>query len=465
MSRSAQGRPLLSRPGRREVLAGSLALLGSTRLSRGASAGVRFGEREALVRAVEETPRDRLIEVAAAKIRGGARPADLLGAAFLAGVRGVRARPVGFEFHCVLAVHSAHLVAQGAPEADRWLPVLWALDQFKSGQQTKRQKGEGAWVLPLPEDARLPPPAEARQRYLQAMADWDEEAADRAITALVRGAGPEAIRDLLFRHGARDFLDIGHKAIYAANAWRTLKVIGWQHAEPVLRSLTFACLEHEGKNPARRDAAEDRPGRENLERLPRIRADWRQGTASTEATTQLLQVLRRARPAAAGAAVAASLNGGAGPAALWDGLFLYASELVMRHLDIISLHAVTSMNALHHAYQSAAEDQTRLLMLLQGAAFLTLFREELGDKRGARVDTLEAGDTSLAALITDARQRVLTRGDGAHDYKFGAAVLEDVQHLSPPWRSRYLAANLKLFPGPGERQNPLVDRIRAALAG
>src|SRR5688572_27372361 len=213
-------------PGRRQVLAGTLALLGSPRLARARSPGVTFGpDIEPLVRLVEETPRDRLIEAAAEKIRGGATHQQLLAAGFLAGVRGIRARPVGFEFHCVLAIHSAHLIAQAAPVADRWIPVLWAVDQFKGGQQRKRDKHEGGWVLPLPEEARLPPAKEARRRYLQAMADWDEEAADRAITALVRSAGPEAIRDLLFRHGARDFRDIGHKAIYAANAWRTLQVI------------------------------------------------------------------------------------------------------------------------------------------------------------------------------------------------------------------------------------------------
>jgi hypothetical protein len=302
---------------------------------------------------------------------------------------------VGFEFHCVLAVHSAHLIAQGAAEADRWLPVLWALDQFKEGQQRKRDKNEGAWVLPLADSAKLPLPGEARRRYLDAMAAWDEEAADRAITALVRTTGPEAVRDLIFRHGARDFRDIGHKAIYAANAWRTLKVIGGQHAEPVLRSLTFACLEHDGKNPGKRDAAEDRP--------------WRE--------------------------------------------------------DIIALHAVTSMNALHYAYQTVAETESRLLMLLQGAAFLALFRDELGSEpRGPGVDTLKAGEAGLGEATAAARSRVMTRGDGAHDYKLGAAVLEDVQHLSPRWRSRYLTANLGLIPGAHEPVNPLCARIRAALA-
>jgi len=51
--------------------------------------------------------------------------------------------------------------------------------------------------------------------------------------------------DLFARYGSRDFRDIGHKIIYVAGAFRALEVIGWQHAEPVLRSLTFALLKHE----------------------------------------------------------------------------------------------------------------------------------------------------------------------------------------------------------------------------
>ena len=36
------------------------------------------------------------------------------------------------------------------------------------------------------------------------------------------------------------------KAIYVGNAFRTLEVIGWQHAEPVLRSLAYALLDRSG---------------------------------------------------------------------------------------------------------------------------------------------------------------------------------------------------------------------------
>src|SRR5207249_3164831 len=131
--------------------------------------------------------------------------------------------------------------------------------------------------LPQVNDAHLPPAAHARQRFMEAMDNWDEEGADRAIAGLVRTAGATEVIELFWRYGARDFRDIGHKAIYAANAWRTLQTIGWRHAEPVMRSLAFAQLEHEGTNPARRDADQDRPWRENLQRVARIRADWQRG--------------------------------------------------------------------------------------------------------------------------------------------------------------------------------------------
>ena len=50
------------------------------------------------------------------------------------------------------------------------------------------------------------------------MDNWDEEGADRAIVSLVRSAGAGEVIELFWRYGARDFRDIGHKAIYTANS-------------------------------------------------------------------------------------------------------------------------------------------------------------------------------------------------------------------------------------------------------
>ena len=60
----------------------------------------------------------------------------------LAGVRNVQPRPVGFKFHAVLVVNSAHLASQASPDTDRWLPIFWALDYFKDAQaRTARESG------------------------------------------------------------------------------------------------------------------------------------------------------------------------------------------------------------------------------------------------------------------------------------------------------------------------------------
>ena len=69
------------------------------------------------------------------------------------------------------------------------------------------------------------------------MDDWDEGAADAAVAALARSASAGEVFEMLWRYGARDWRSIGHKAIFVSNSWRALQSIGWQHAEPVLRSL------------------------------------------------------------------------------------------------------------------------------------------------------------------------------------------------------------------------------------
>jgi hypothetical protein len=455
---------------------------------------------EPLVRLLEETDRGRLLEEVATRVRRGTTYGQLLAAVMLAGVRGIQPRPVGFKFHAVLVVNSAHLAALGAPDQERWLPLFWAIDNFKASQEQNRQQGD--WVMAPPEEGKLPPAHHARQRFVEAMNDWDETAADRAVVAFVRNAGAADIIETLWRFGARDFRDIGHKAIYTANAWRTLQVIGWRHAEPVLRSLAYALLEHEGDNPARRDADADRPWQENQRRAASIRADWTEGTVDPRAASELLAVLREGSPGEAGDRVVELLNRKVSPASVWDALFLDAGELLMRQPGIVGVHCVTSANALYYAYQASGNDETRRLMMLQAAAFLAMFRASMLGRGKLRedlcLDTLEAAETEgrgdqaieevfatvssdrlLAArqtlgllrvgatdptrLITAARRLVFTKGTNSHDYKFSSAALEDYHHATPAWRDRFLATSMFFLRGARDPDNDLAGRTRAAL--
>src|SRR6185312_676429 len=129
------------------------------------------------------------------------------------------------------------------------------------GSQTADARGgDRSWRMAAIPDDRLPAPEQTVRNFRTAMDNWELESADRAVAQLARISTLNEAYEMFWRYGARDFRDIGHKAIYVANSYRTLVTIGWRHAEPILRSLTYALLEHEGTNPARRDGAPDVPG-------------------------------------------------------------------------------------------------------------------------------------------------------------------------------------------------------------
>jgi len=456
---------------------------------------VRFSpEIEPLVRFLEDTPRERLLEEVAARIRRGLTYRELLAALLLAGVRNIQPRPVGFKFHAVLVVNSAHLASLSSPDADRWLPIFWALDYFKSSQAEDARSGD--WVLSRVDERAVPPAHKARQAFLDAMDAWDESAADVAVVGLVRSAGSQELFELFSRYGARDFRDLGHKAIYAANSWRALDCIGWQHAEPVLRSLAYAQLDRVGdRNPARLDLPADRPGRRNQELANQFRPDWRGGTLDSHAASEMLRAVREGSAADASLKVVDLSNRGVAPQSIWDGLFAGAGELLIREPGIRSIHAITCTNALHHQWQRCGSDELRRYLLLQNAAFLPLFRGNAAEK--ARIDQLEplplettgpgqieeifAGLHDVPALaagkvmsylrqnpdptafLDAARVLVFLKGRDAHDYKFSSAILEDYAFLSPGWRDRYLAASVFNLRGSASADNGLVRRTRAAL--
>jgi len=458
---------------------------------------------EPLVRLIESTPRNKLLEVMGEKIRTGkTNYQQVLAALMLAGVRGIHPRPVGFKFHGVLVINSAHLASVASPDQDRWLPMFWALDYFKGTQD--RNRAEGDWHMKPVDEARVPPATQAKARFFEAMDAWDEEAADVAVASLVRNTGAAEFAECLWRYGARDFRDIGHKAIYAANAWRTLQVIGWRHAEPIARSLALAMLDRgRDGNPAKNDYPADRPYRENLKRVKQIRADWQQSKRHDDkAALELVATLRTASASDASETVVKLLNQGASPANVWDGLFLAAAELLMRQPGIVGLHCVTATNAIYFAYQTSADDETRRLMMLQNAAFLTMFREvmrnrgNVGDARVDRIEKVNPKGTGPAALeeifadlsksrmtatqktlawleqptadanvlIDAARRLIFRKGTDSHDYKFSSAALEDYFHATPRSRNAFLAACMHWLKGSGGPDNRLVERARAALA-
>ena len=455
-------------------------------------------EIEPLVQFIETTERGRLLEEIGVRIRNGLSYRELLAALLLAGVRNVEPRPaVGFKFHAVLVVNSAHLASEAAPDTDRWLPILWALDEFKSSQAKDVQ--EGNWTMSPVDESRVPAGAALRADFHQAMQVWDAGLADVAAAGVARQLDAGATLDLFAEYAARDFRSIGHKPIYLANAWRTLQTIGWEHSEPILRSLAYALLNHNGEpNPAKSDLVADRSWKVNRELSQGVRSDWEHGRVDDGAVRELVTTLHTCTATEASQAVVSQLNAGLGAQSIYNALHLAAGELLMRQPGIVSLHASTTTNALRFLFEHVSASSTRLALLLQNAAFLPQFRESMKSRGAVGADRIlelsaaenaagislesifaETGRSRLTAgrqvlswlsagnssqQLTDAARRMIfLKGNDSHDYKFSSAVLEDSLKLSPEYQHRFLAASSWLLKGSSQPTNSLVDRIRAAL--
>jgi hypothetical protein len=327
------------------------------------------------------------------------------------------------------------------------------------------------------------------------MEAWDVDAADTATAALCRSTGAAEAMEPFWRYGVRDHRNIGHKAIFAAQCWRTLQAIGWQHAEPVLRSLAFGLLDLQGDS----NHAAAGPYEANLEQIIKVRDGWQIGKPDRAATCALLETLRQAEPETASAEVVRKLNEGVSPDSLWDAVVLAGNELLIRNPGIIALHAVTSANALHFIYGASSDASTRKLALLQAAGWIPLYRQRIKSTSPVQIDAVEAiepearGDAAVGeifatisqdraraaakaigyldrggspdALFAAARRLIFRKGRDSHDYKYGAAAWEEFRLASDPkWQVALAAAAMGNFPSSEAPDSPLMRQAQEAIA-
>jgi hypothetical protein len=461
------------------------------------------GAIEPLVRLIETTPRDECFDMATRQLRQGTPYRQLMAALYLAGIRNVNPQPPGFKFHCVFVIHAAHQLSLDGPVEDRLLPFFWALDNFKQSQAEDLRLGDFRLA---PVQGRVPSPSNAWDEFHAAMDEWDEERADRAIVALVRSRGAHEIAEGLWRYGARDYRNIGHKAIFVANTWRTLQTIGWRHAEPALRSLVLGLLDFGREERVNDFAFEDQTflanqeiARQAARRLPE---DWMSRDADAGATRQLLDRFRSSPLAENCRSVVQELEAGRLSAtSAWDAAHLWAGELMMRQPGIYGIHTVTSINGLRYAYEMGADTDTRLLMLLQAIGWMGQFQQfmhtrndglqevritelepaELGTEPDQAVQdilTLTSMDRRQAAakalsfpVEAEATERfarqayrlIFRKGTDAHDYKYAAAIFEDLDLVSSAWRPQMLATSVYHLLGTRVPDSPLMTRAVEAV--
>lgn len=447
-------------------------------------------EMEEVVQWIEKAPREQILQQAVERLKAGLSYRHLVGGLFLAGIRNIKPRPVGFKFHAVMVINSAHQLSLDAAQPDRLLPFFWALDNFKSSQA--QDVKEGDWTLAPVNESDIPSPSKSRARFVDAMDRWNDDAADSAVAGLCRSAGASEVMEMIWPYAIRDWQNIGHKAIFAAQASRTLELIGWEHAEPVMRSLVFGLL-----NGGPSDSAA--PYDQNRELVAKIREDWSVGRPDPMVTTSLIQTLRQATPKEAATSVVTHLNAGVAATSLWDAILLAAAELLMRQQAIVPLHATTATNSLYYIYRTSGKDSTRLLTLLQAASWIAMFRDGTKSRGGfpdkPNIDEFQPSETAptnietvfdglrqdknqaaaqtlafarsggnTAAFFDAARHLIFTKGTDAHDFKFAASAFEDINQASPAVRPQLLAASVFYLKGAQEKDSPLLQRTRDALA-
>jgi hypothetical protein len=460
---------------------------------------------EPIVRLIEETPREKCVELMVEQLQRGLPYRNFLAALFLAGVRNVMPHPVGFKFHCVLAIHSANQLSLDAAPEDRLLPLFWALDAFKRSQADNTREGLGR-LMEL--SGPIPSPEKAASEFHAAMQTWDEERAQRAIVAFVRTRGADEVIEAMWRYGARDFRDIGHKGIYVANSWRTLETIGWRHAEPAMRSLVIALLDASRRGGAKapsgpRSGLDDTTYQANAERatqaLPHLPGSWTGTGSDKAATSDLLDAMRTASIEDANKKLLEQLQTGKLQAqGAWDAIHVCAGELMMCQPGILGIHTVTSTNALHYAFRTAVDPETRLLMLTHAVAWMGRFGESMrrgkntvdithlepakvdADEPKAAAETLElvgkdpknaaAHAFALAQQHPEpetyfklARRLVFHKGTDAHRYKYAAAIFEDYGLVSPAWRPHLLATSVYYLSGSQDPDSKLITHALEAV--
>ncbi len=447
--------------------------------------------------------REDIPELASKWIASGADRTQLLGAAFLAGVREVRPDPVGNALHCVMAIESAFLVTDHVGPELLWPIVLWALDDFKASQALDAARRD--WRLDAPPKARGSR-EDAQSDLEAALEQFDPERTDRALVSLLAHGDENRVLESLWPFATRSLRDAGHRILHAAQCDRTLRRIdgpGLHVSQAVLRSVAFGLAnDSAGDHTQSFDAA-----RELASELP---STWLAGVHAPEKSAEVLAALRGKSPAACQRVVIDAFSAGLGPSAVWDGLRLYASELMLLRAtrgNLFPVHTVTEMESFGHVWQRTRSERTLRLVVLQAAAWLASVRDAVVRNNGPYaagpgIDTLaqeiesaEQSGTSSAAESTQAvLERALTTRDpwaaGSllarvpeqvphyvaqlclglarsasehHQIKYLGSILAESARVDPVWRAHILVPGLDYLPSARGAASPLYERSLHAL--
>lgn len=416
-----------------------------------------FGDREPLVRLLQDTPADRLQPLLIERWKTGTPLHELVAAAALA-----NARTFGGEdyigFHTMMALTPAWRMSQELPTEQSPLPILKVL--YRNSHRIQEHGGHASEILhPLSSAADAASSAGAgagshAAQIREAVLRKDGAAAERLLAESVQQSPADGFNDLLAI--VQENAEV-HRVVLPYRAWDLLELVGTQHALTMLRQSVRYCVKSERSGYP--DYA--RGGSQLLPRLfDQFRlADHVPGSrlADDQWVEQLSQTIFRSTPEQAAEAVAAALAEGFGVSAIGEALTLATNQLLLRdpgrpqeqsqpnkppgsvHGDSIGVHACDSANAWRNmaAISNPRNSMACLILGAWQAAFDRTARggEFLTWKAWPLEEHLAAVTEDASARTVEQRLQLLDAAIRRNDQATASAVVAALESAGQPARA------------------------------
>ncbi|WP_395752978.1 hypothetical protein [Prosthecobacter sp.] len=317
------------------------------------SAVLNFGDMEALVCFMQETPVSKLQPALAAKLREGVPLKKLVAAGVLA-----NARTFGGEdyigFHTLMALGPALKMSGSMPERQQALPVFKVL--YRNTNRMQENGGRREEVLhPVAAGADRP----NSQQLHEAVKRKDTAGAEGIFATMMQNSADDGFNALL--ECVQDNPEV-HRTVLPYRAWDLRDIVGHEHATTLLRMSLRYCLNSEKYRRPEWD--------ENSRALTKLMDEHKlmgrdPGTRSMEdrAVEKLSMTIFGGSPEDAAGAVAAALAEGFDPHEIGEAISLAANQIVLRdhgrppdwespgkppgsvHGDSVGVHASDSVHA------------------------------------------------------------------------------------------------------------------------
>lgn len=459
---------------------------------------------EDLAKRIQSTPRESCVEFMIGQLNRGLSYQTFLSALFLEASK-------THDLHQMAQVYAAHRVSIHMSKGEQWLPLFWALDRIKQGQEhmgDTKTASRGNQVFTGLDQART--------AFKEAMESDDKERAEHAAIALSRLQGPRRTMQQLWKYSGQNLAGtLGHFPIGVANATRMLDFIGWHHAEPALRYLAG---EMGRFSP---DDAWETNKELTLKIQNKLPTNWAGSASNREITLELYKQLRSGDAKSACDAIASALlHGHARAGNVWDAIRLAGADLLFRYrtggstIGGALIHVVTSASAVRFGFDHQEDSEVRLSNLLQSAACtceafvgqalkdgeirnMNLLNDlhkhpdstatlsdvfQLLPKKGSYHDQKDPSERhksdracqmvfglmsepqNQTGFMQHARTWLCQKAtDDPHDFKYPIAAFEEVQNASPEWRPYLLASTVHALHGPSSDDAKVLQDAKRLL--